>query len=216
MKIRILLVDDHNIVRQGIRSLLEREPNFVVVGEAESGREAVRMVKAIEADIIIMDVSMPDLNGMEATRQITGDKQAPKILALSMHSDRRFVVGILEAGASGYLLKDCAYEEMTAAIKSVVNGFLYLSPSVAGAVIQDYVKHLHEAKGGARDLLSSREKEVLQLLTEGNSTKQIAERLILSVKTVETHRRQIMEKLEIHSVAELTKYALREGLTMLE
>jgi DNA-binding NarL/FixJ family response regulator len=209
-------VDDHNIVRQGIRSLLEREPSFVVVGEAMTGREAVKMVKEIEADIVLMDVSMPDLNGIEATRQIAGDKQAPKVLALSMHSDRRFVVGILEAGASGYLLKDCAYEEMISAVKSVMNGYLYLSPSVTGVVIQDYVKHLHGAKGAVHDLLSSREKEVLQLLTEGASTKQIAESLIISVKTVETHRRQIMEKLEIHTVAELTKYALREGLTMLE
>jgi DNA-binding NarL/FixJ family response regulator len=209
-------VDDHNIVRQGIRSLLEREPGFVVVGEAMTGREAVKMVKEIEADIVLMDVSMPDLNGIEATRQIAGDKQAPKVLALSMHADRRFVVGILEAGASGYLLKDCAYEEMISAVKSVMNGYLYLSPTVTGVVIQDYVKHLHGSKGSMHDLLSSREKEVLQLLTEGASTKQIAESLIISVKTVETHRRQIMEKLEIHTVAELTKYALREGLTMLE
>ena len=216
MPVRIILADDHNIVRQGLRSLIEKELGMDVVGEADNGRRTVQLARELHPDLIIMDVSMPDLNGIEATRQITAELPEIKVLALSMHSDKRFVAGILKAGASGYLLKDCAFDEMAGAIRAVFSGGTYLSPGVAGAVIQDYVRRLHESEYSTTTLLTPREREVLQLLAEGNGTREIALRLHVSVKTVETHRRQVMEKLDIHSVAALTKYAIREGLTSLE
>ncbi len=216
MSIRILLADDHKITRQGLRSLLDKEFDMEVVAEAEQGRTAVRLVRELLPDVVIMDVSMPDLNGMEATRQIVGEFSNIKIVALSMHSDSLFVTEMLRSGASGYLLKDCAFEELARAIRTVVAGKTYLSPSISGVVVDDYLHRLSKAVLSGSEVLTDREREVLQLLAEGKSTKQIALKLHISVKTVETHRRQIMDKLDIHTVAELTKYAIRKGLTSLE
>ena len=231
---RVLLADDHRIVREGLRSLLQAQPDLEVVGEAPDGRQAVEMTVQLKPDVVVMDVAMPQLNGIEATRQITGKGPGAKVIALSMHSDRRFVAEALKAGASGYVLKDSAFEELVTAIRSVVADRVYLSPRVAGVVVEDYVRRLptggrtaaappparHHDDGAPGhtsvfDVITPREREVLQLMAEGYATKEVAHRLQVSVKTVETHRRQIMEKLDLHSVAELTKYAIREGLTAL-
>jgi two-component system response regulator NreC len=216
MSIRILLADDHKITRQGLRSLIEKQADMEVVAEAEQGRTAIRLVRELVPNVVIMDVSMPDLNGMEATRQIVGEFPNVKIIALSMHSDTLFVTEMLKSGASGYLLKDCAFEELEGAIRAVVNDKTYLSPSISGTVVDDYLHRLSKTDFSDSQVLSNREREVLQLMAEGKSTKQIALKLHISVKTVETHRRQIMNKLDIHTVAELTKYAIRKGLTSLE
>jgi len=184
-----------------------------VVGEAENGRDAVRLAKELSPDLVIMDVTMPDLNGIDATRIITSGGNSTKVIALSMYSDKQYVQGMIQAGASGYLLKDCAFEELVNAIRAVIGGNTYLSPGIAGIVVQDYLNKLTHDRSSADTALTTREREVLQLIAEGKSTKEIANRLSVSVKTVETHRRQIMEKLGIYSIAELTKYAIREGLT---
>jgi two-component system, NarL family, response regulator NreC len=216
MSIRILLADDHKITRQGLRSLLEKQQDMEVVAEAENGRTAVRLTGEIAPDVVIMDLTMPDLNGVEATRQIVADSPDVKVIALSMHSDSLFVTEMLKSGAAGYLLKDCAFEELAKAIRIVLEGKIYLSPSISGVVVEDYIYRLSKTEFVNADALSDREREVLQLMAEGSSTKQIAVKLHISVKTVETHRRQIMSKLDIHTIAELTKYAIRKGLTSLE
>jgi DNA-binding NarL/FixJ family response regulator len=219
VNLRILIVDDHQLLRQGLKSLLEDEPGLEVVGEAEDGHECVLLVKRLKPDVVVMDVGMPGLNGMDATRQVLADHPEIKVLALSMHTDRRFASGMLQAGASGYLLKDAAYDELIRAIRTVMEGKTYLSPAITEVVVDDYVQRLaggEGSAGGAFAVLSAREREVLQAMAEGRSTKEIAADLHLSVKTVESHRMQIMNKLDIHSVAELTKYAVREGLTSLE
>lgn len=215
MGVRVLIADDHQMVREGLRSLIEHEPDMEVVGEAEDGRRAVEVARQARPDLAIMDLSMPDLNGMEATRQLLEAFPGLKVIALSMHADRRFVAEMLNAGASGYLLKDCAFEELVRAIRAVSAGQTYLSPGVAGTLVEDYLRRLAAPDRPARSALSPRQREVLQLIAEGRSTKQIAGRLRVSVKTVETHRRQIMDKLGAHSVAELTKQAIRMGLTSL-
>ncbi len=216
MSIKVILADDHKIMREGLRSLLEKEPDIEVVAEAENGRTAVQQVQELSPDIVIMDVSMQDLNGIEATRQIIARYPDVKVLALSMHSDKTYVAGILSAGASGYLLKDSAFDELAEALRVVISGQFYLSSRVAGIVTKDYVRQLSAASdSSARSILTAREREVLQLLAEGKSKKQVALQLNMSVKTVETHRQKIMEKLDIYSIAELTKYAIREGLTSL-
>ena len=216
MSTRILLADDHKITRQGLRSLLEKQKDMEVIAEADNGRTAVQLAVEMAPDIIIMDVTMPDLNGVEATKQILAKSPDIKIIALSMHSDALFVTEMLKSGAAGYLLKDCAFEELTRAIRTVIEGKVYLSPAISGVVIDDYLQRLSRADSSDVEVLSDREREVLQLMAEGNSTKQIAVKLHISIKTVETHRRQIMQKLDIHTVAELTKYAIRKGLTSLE
>lgn len=214
MKKRILLVDDHQIMREGLRALLQEQPAMTVVGEAENGRKAVQLARELSPDIVIMDVTMPDMNGVEATLQIRAALPAVKVIALSIHSDRRFVIQMFRAGATGYLLKDCAFEELARAIQRVVEGQAYLSPGIAGVVVEELLRTAaHEGSGIPS--LSSREREVLQLTAEGRSMKEIASALNVSVKTVETHRRQLMIKLGVNSVAELTKYAIREGLTPL-
>ncbi len=214
MPIKIILADDHKIVRQGLRTLLEKESDMQVVAEADDGRMAVRLARELSPQVVIMDVGMPDLNGIEATRQVLAESPGVKVIALSMHSDRRFVMNMLKAGASGYLLKDSAFEELASAIRMVLNNKIYLSTEIANIVIKDYLQ------GGGDEsvfaVLTPREREVLQLMAEGKSSRQIADRLNISIKTVETHRMQIMHKLEIYSVAELTKYAIREGLASLE
>ncbi len=215
MSVRIILAEDHRITREGLVNLLQERPDMEVVGEAENGREAVRLARELSPDLVIMDVTMPDLNGIDATRIITSGSNNTKVIALSMYSDKQFVQGMIQAGASGYLLKDCAFEELVSAIQAVIQGDTYLSPGIAGIVVQDYLTKLTTDRSSADTVLTNREREVLQLIAEGNSTKEIASRLNVSVKTVETHRRQIMEKLGIFSIAELTKYAIREGLTSL-
>ncbi|NJD56689.1 MAG: response regulator transcription factor [Nitrospirae bacterium] len=215
MTIKVLLADDHKIVRDGLRTLLEKNPDIVVAGEAEDGREALQMAQKLLPDVVVMDIAMPDLNGIEATRQILADRSAVRIVALSMHSDKRFVSEMLKAGASAYLLKDCAFEELITAIRTVMKGKIYLSPGIAGVVIGEYIRKDAKADSSVFSLLSDREREVLQLMAEGKTTKEVAAYLHVSVKTVETHRTNIMTKLDIHSIAELTKYAIREGLTSL-
>jgi two-component system response regulator NreC len=216
VSVRILLADDHKIVRDGLRALIDNEPDLQVVAETEDGRSAIRLADELSPDVIILDIGMPDLNGIEAARRIIGEHPHIKVVGLSMHSDRRFVSEMLRAGASGYLLKDCAFEELTRAIKAVMANEIYLSPKIAGTVIEDYVNKLAAGDTSSTSLLTHREREVLQLLAEGKSTKQIAYLLKVSVKTIETHRQNIMRKLDVYSVAELTKYAVREGLTSLE
>jgi two-component system, NarL family, response regulator NreC len=215
MPTRILLADDHRIMREGLRALLSGQPGISVVAEAENGRKAVQMARELTPDLVIMDVSMPDLNGIEATRQIAADNPDIRIIALSIHQDRRFVLQMFRAGASGYLLKDCAFEELTRAIRAVSDGQAYLSPGIAGVVVGEFLRNLVAEGAQNAPSLTAREREVLQLMAEGKTTKEIASRLSISVKTVETHRRLIMEKLHLNSVAELTKYAIREGLTTL-
>jgi two-component system response regulator NreC len=216
MNIKILLADDHKIVRDGLRTLIEKENGMEVVAEAEDGRSAVKQAKKLLPDIVIMDITMPDLNGIDATRAILEETQRVKVIALSMHSDRRFVSGMLEAGASAYLLKDSAFEELATAIRAVVANQIYLSPKIADIVVRRFVSKSASTERSAFTELTKREREVLQLLAEGVSTKKIAGRLNLSVKTVETHRANIMDKLDIHTISELVKYAIREGLTSLE
>ena len=210
----ILIADDHRLLREGLRALLERD-GFQVVAEADNGRSAVRLAKQLQPDIVITDIAMPDLNGIEATRQVRAEAPRSKVLALSMHTESGFVLGILEAGASGYLLKDAAFEELSVAIKAVLKGQIYLSPAITGVVVGQSLGRLGSKARSQRAKLSKREQEVLQLIAEGKSTKKIAAMLHVSVKTVETHRKQIMDKLDIHSVAELTKYAVREGVSFL-
>ncbi len=216
MSVRILLTDDHKIVRDGLQSLLEKQHGMEVVATAGNGRMAIRLVEEFKPDIVIMDVTMPDMNGIVATRQIIAESPETKVIALSMHSDRRFVEGMLRAGAKGYLLKDCAFEELTLAIRTVVGDQYFLSPIISDSVIRDYTHSLSINDIPAHSALTAREREVLQLVAEGKSTKQISSHLNVSQKTIETHRRQIMVKLDIHSIAELTKFALREGLTSIE
>ena len=214
-KIKILIADDHKITRQGLRSLLENESDMEVAAEAEEGRSAVRLAGEIKPDVIIMDVSMPDLNGMEATRQIVRRLPSVKVVALSMHSDNMFVTEMLKSGVSGYLLKDCAFEELASAIRSVMDGKTYLSPSISGTIINGYLNRISNPQADDSEILSDREREILQMIAEGKTTKQIALKLHISIKTVETHRRKIMIKLDMFNVAELTKYAIRKGLTSL-
>ena len=211
----VMLADDHQILRQGLKALLEKEPDLRVAAEVNDGREALAVVGDTPVDLAIMDVSMPGLNGIEATRKMMEVNPKVRVIALSMHTDRRFVTEMLRAGAAGFVSKDSAFEELVQAIRTVQSGQVYLSPSATGAVVDDYVRQSTHSQPNAFSSLTTREREVLQLMAEGRSTKQIAMDLGVSTKTVETHRRQIMEKLELYSVAELTKYAIREGLTTL-
>lgn len=212
----VLLADDHRLFRDGLRNMLESAMDFRVIAETTNGPETVSAAIDKRPDVILMDISMPELNGIEATRRIVGECPAIKIVMLSMHSDTRFVTESLKAGAAGYLLKDCAFDEVLSALRAVRKGTIYLSGRISDSVIKDYVALAKSGPASAFSLLSAREREVLQLLAEGRSTKETAAKLHVSVKTIETHRKQIMDKLGIHSVAELTKYAVREGLTPLE
>ena len=215
MTTRILLADDHGIIRQGLRSLLSKQSDMEVVAEAEDGRKAINLVREFKPDIVIMDITMPNLNGVEATRQIKTEFAETKVIALSIHSNRRFVADMLKVGASAYILKDCLFDELVQAIRIVTGGGTYLSPTITGVVVDDYI-NLTKGVDSQPMVLNDREREVLQLLSEGKSTKEIALELHVSTKTIEANRRHIMEKLDIHNVAELTKYAVREGLTSLE
>ena len=215
MSIRILLVDDQDLLVEGLRALIESQPNMNVIAEARNGRSAVELAAKLSPDIILMDVSMPDLNGIEATRQILARRVDAKIIALSGHCDRRLVLAMLEAGAKGYLLKVCAFKELIHAIRTVAANSTYLSQQITDLVINDFVHRIPQHELSPLSLLTSREREVLQLLAEGKGTKEIASLLKISVKTIETYRQQIMTKLDVRSIAELTKFAIREGLTSL-
>ena len=215
MKIRIVVADDHKIMREGLKALIDKQPDMEVAAEAQDGLTATRLARKLLPHVIIMDIGMPEMNGIDATREIVAENKDIKIIALSMHSDRRFVLEMLKAGASGYLLKDSAFEELVTAVHTVMTGQSYLSPRITDIVVKEYLHNLPRNESSAFTILTQREREVLQHLAEGKSTKQIASTLNLSVKTVETHRQQIMDKLQIRSVAELTKYAIREGITSL-
>ena len=216
MKTQILLVDDHKIVRQGLRTLLESDERLTVIGEADNGREALDRLEQINPDLVIMDVAMRELNGIDATRQLLSSRPTLKILALSMHADRLYVSQMLQAGAAGYLLKECAYEELSKAIDTILDSKVYLSPEIAGVVVEDYLSvQAQSSESQARSPLTVREREVLQLVSEGKSTKVIARDLHVSSKTIESHRKRLMDKLHMHSIAELTKFAIRQGLTTL-
>jgi len=213
MKIRILLVDDHKILRDGIRSLLKGYDDMEIVGEAADGRTAIRLVKELSPDVVIMDISMPDLNGIDATRKIIADNPNVHIIALSMHYDKQFISETFKAGASGYLIKDSAFDELEHAVRIVMDGKTYMNPQIASLVVESLVGQSAPSRRKAFSLLTEREREVLQHIAEGKSTKQIATDLSVSAKTIESHRRQVMGKLNIRNVADLTKYAIREGLT---
>ncbi|HNT43393.1 MAG TPA: response regulator transcription factor [Syntrophorhabdaceae bacterium] len=215
MKIRIVVADDHKIMREGLKALIDKQPDMEVAAEAQDGLTATRLARKLLPHVIIMDIGMPEMNGIDATREIVAENKDVKIIALSMHSDRRFVLEMLKAGASGYLLKDSAFEELVTAVHTVMTGQSYLSPRITDIVVKEYLHNLPRNDSTVFTILTQREREVLQHLAEGKTTKQIASTLNLSVKTVETHRQQIMDKLQIRSVAELTKYAIREGITSL-
>ena len=213
---RILLVDDHAVVRQGLRSLIDREPDMEVVGEANNGRLALELVRELRPDIVVTDITMPDLNGVDATRQIVREFPCVKVLALSIHSNRTFVADMLRAGASGYVLKECTFDELVEAIRTIVRGGTYLSPAVAGVVVSDYVERLSGTTESPLQALSERQRHILQLIGEGKSTKRIALELHVSTKTVEANRQKIMQKLDAHSIADLVKIAVLGGLVSLE
>jgi len=207
-RIRILLADDHAVVRHGFKMILSAQADMEIVGEAGNGREAVDLAAELRPDVVVMDVAMPELNGIEATRRLTAANPHARVLALSMHKDSVYVREILRAGARGYLLKDSGPADLLSAIRSIASGEGYLSPAVSDAVLDDYRKHVTNPI----DLLSSREREVLQMLAEGKTNKEIAVILNLSVYTVDAHRGRIMEKLNLHSINELVRFAVRNGL----
>jgi DNA-binding NarL/FixJ family response regulator len=217
MKVRIVLADDHAMMREGLRAIIGKEPGMEIVGEAENGKQTAELVGKAGAHLIVMDVAMPDLNGIEATRQVLKAHPSVKVVALSGHTNRGFVREMLKAGASAYVLKSRAGEELLQAIRESMKGKKYLSPDIARGVVDEYVEiSSSPGKNPAFVVLTDRERETLQLLSEGRSTKEIADAMGVSVKTIETHRRNIMEKLNLHSVAELTKYAIREGITSVD
>jgi DNA-binding NarL/FixJ family response regulator len=213
-KIKVLIADDHQIVRDGLRALLEKEADLQVIGEATDGRTVLRMIREQAPRVVIMDVAMPNSNGIEATIQIKKEFPEVKVIALSMHDDRRFVLSMIKAGASGYLIKDCAFKELVRAIQVVVvQNKIYLSPGITDVLVEKYLSDTPTQERIVFSLLTPREREVLQLIAEGKTSNQIAEHLHVSIKTVETHRAAILTKLNVRSVAELTKFAIREGIT---
>ncbi len=211
--IRVVLADDHTIVRKGLRSLLDAERDVDVIGEAGDGTEAIALVEQLKPHIVVMDIGMPVLNGLEATRRIIKKHPDTKVLILTMHTNEEYVFEILRAGASGYIIKKAAPTELVAAIRAVKKGESFLSPSISRKVIDEYVQRAGEEKReDAFDLLTDREREVLQLIAEGSSTREIAKKLFISTKTVETHRTHLMDKLDLHGTADLTRYAIRKGI----
>lgn len=216
MNIRVLIADDHGIVREGLRSLIGRQADMEIVGEADDGRKTLALVHKLKPDIVVMDISMPNLNGVDATRQIVREFPKVKVIALSMHSSSIFVADMIKAGASGYILKDCLFDELAEAIRTVNEGGVHLSPGVVSMVVGDYMNRLTGAGGLPLESLTEREREVLQLIGEGKNTKQIAKILHVSTKAIEANRRKIMEKLNSNSIADLVRWAILGGLTSLD
>jgi DNA-binding NarL/FixJ family response regulator len=214
MTVKIILADDHKMMLEGLSSLLSQQSGISIVGRAATGREAVQLAEKLLPDVVLMDVSMPDLNGIDATRQIALRSPATRVIALSMHSDRQFVVEMFRAGASGYLLKDSAFEDLATAIRTVAKNQMYIAPTLSG--FEDCLSAPADNTPLVAPKLTDREREVLQMMAEGKVTKEIAAELNLSAKTVETHRQHLMDKLDMYTVAELTKFAIREGLTTLD
>lgn len=212
-KVRILLADDHTVMRAGLRALFERQQNFEVVGEADDGPQAVQMATALAPEVVVMDIGMPNLNGIESTRQILAKRPATSVVILSMYSDESYVMRALQAGARAYLLKDSAVADVIRAVEAVIQGKSFFSPAVSRILAEDYVRALKQ-KGAADsyELLTAREREILQLLAEGKSNKEVAVKLDISVYTAETHRKRILQKLGLHSSAELVLYAVRKGI----
>ena len=215
-RVQILLADDHQLMREGLSALLSHQADIDVVAHANNGREAVQLTEKHSPDVVVMDVSMPDLNGIDATRQIISRSPGTKVIALSMHSDRQFVAEMFRAGASGYLLKDAAFDQLASAIRTVAHDETFIAPAISGLDLEEFKVRESQSEPLMKPKLTEREREVLQLLAEGKGTKEIAADLFLSAKTVETHRQHLMDKLDMYTVAELTKYAIREGLTTLE
>jgi len=211
--IRILLADDHTVMRNGLRLLLERQPNLAVVGEASNGRETVHLAETLNPDVVVMDIAMPNLNGIEASRQIVNAKPETAIVILSMHSDESYVIRALKAGARAYLLKDSAEGDLIAAIHAITDGKSFFSPAISRILVEDYMRQLEQRNvEDTYELLTAREREILQLLAEGKTNKEVAALLNLSVYTVETHRTHILQKLNLHNVPELILYAVRKGI----
>ena len=216
MTIRVLLVDDHQLMREGLRKILESTSGIEVVGEAEDGRSALAAVAAFRPEVVVMDVAMNGMNGIDATQQVRKDHPAVKVVALSTHADKRYVRNMIRAGAAAYVLKESASEDLLRAVRAAARGEHYLSPQITGCLLESWSVPQAPESSSVYELLGSREREVLRLLSEGKTSKEIAGQLELSIKTVETHRRNITHKVGLHSIAELTKYAVREGLTTLE
>jgi len=215
MSIKVLLADDHRMIREGLRAVLDTEPSIEVVAEADNGRQALELVRDVSPDIMVIDINMPDLNGIDATRRILARYPAVRVIGLSTFTDKRYVLAMLEAGASGYVVKAAAGDDLIRAIQAVAEGGKYVSPEVTGVLIDSHLNRTSSPEEPAGAVLGAREREVLQLLAEGKTTAETAETLHISTSTVETHRRNIMKKLDLHSIAELTKYAILEGLTSL-
>ena len=215
MSIKIILADDHKIVREGLISLLNQQNDMKVVADAAEGFSIIKFARKFKPDVVITDISMPELNGIEATEVIHKEFPKMKIIALSMHSEKHVILRVLRAGANGYLLKDSAFLELVKAIRSVLKGEIYLSSKITDMVVNEYIKKISENESDL-DLLSVREKEVLQLISEGKSTKEIAALLFVSIKTIESHRKHLMEKLGLFTVADLTRFAIKEGLIFIE
>jgi two-component system response regulator NreC len=216
MKKRVLIVDDHAILRDGLRSLFETKLSYDVVAEAEDGKNAIRLAQEYSPDLVMMDLNMPGMNGIEAARTIVRDLPGVKIIALTMHHDKRYAIEMFQAGAAGYLLKDAPFDEVAEAVHTVMNNQRYISPTIGADALKECLDRLGGSKGEASATLTPKEREVLQLLAEGKTNREIADYLNVSVKTVDNHRQRIMEKLDLHTIAELTKYAVREGLSSLE
>lgn len=216
MTVSVVLVDDHVVMREGLRRILEQAKDVRVDGESGDGLAAIELVRRRAPDVVVMDIAMPGLNGVEATRRIRAESPTVNVVALSAYADKRYVLAMVDAGAKGFVVKAGAAEELLMAVRAAAKGQSYLSPHVAGALVQAYARRLFPEDNSAYTLLSAREREVVQLLAEGKTSKEIAARLSIAAKTVEVHRRNVMKKLGLHSVADLTKYAVREGLTSLE
>ena len=216
MVTKIILADDHRIMLEGLRTLIRSQPGMTVVGEAEDGQTAVELALELLPDIVIMDITMPGLSGIDAASRITSESGNTKIIVLSMHADKMYVIKAFKAGVRGYLLKKSAFNELICAIQTVSDNGVYISSSIANIVIENFIRSLSSSRSLVSSILTDRESEVLKHIAEGKSTKEIALSLYVSAKTVETHRKKIMDKLEMHSIAALTKYAIREGLTSID
>jgi DNA-binding NarL/FixJ family response regulator len=213
---RVLLVDDHAVIRDGLRTLLEQKLLCEVVGECSDGRSAVSTAVALRPDLVLIDINMPEMNGIEATRAITRELPDTRVIALTMHRDKRYAIEMITAGAFAYILKDATFDEVATAVRAVLANQRYMSPAVGADALRECLDRLASPAERPRSSLTPKEREILQLITEGRSSREIADALVISAKTVDNHRQRIMEKLDLHTVAELTKYAIREGITSLD